>query len=204
MDMQSISDMEIKNFLGKNTNDIYGRYLGPIVSISKNSNDDLEFLHVDLKNGHLVKYSAEQIMIDQDKIVIIPTWRIEAEKIKKEMNQAQKRIYALEELLEKEEISRDIYESLKLNQSSAINSLKGKYTESIDHLKKRLNELKVQINDFSSFLVEMRTGKTNGKIQDDDYRKALKSIEQNLNYLFFEKQDLENYIVDLESEKYKN
>ena len=188
--MQSISDMEIKHFLGKNTNDVYGRYLGPIVSISKNSNDDLEFLHVDLKNGHLVKYSAEQIMMDQDKIVIIPTWRIEAEKIKKEMNQSQKRIYALEELLEKEEISRDIYEGLKLNQSSAINSLEGKYNESIDHLKKRLNELKVQINDFSSFLVEMRTGKTNGKIQDDDYKKALKSIEQNLNYLFFEKQNL--------------
>jgi len=202
--MQSMSDMEIKHFLGKNTNDVYGRYLGPIVSISKNSNDDLEFLHVDLKNGHLVKYSAEQIMMDQDKIVIIPTWRIKAEKIKKEMNQAQKRIYALEEMLEKEEISRDIYEGLKLNQSSAINSLKGKYTESIDHLKKRLNELKIQINDFSSFLVEMRAGKTNGKIQDDDYKKALKSIEQNLNYLFFEKQDLENYIVDLESEKNKN
>jgi hypothetical protein len=202
--MQSISDMEIKNFLGKNTNDIYGRYLGPIVSISKNSNDDLEFLHVDLKNGHLVKYSADQIMIDKDKIVIIPTWRIEAEKIKKEMNQAKKRIHALEEMLEKEEISKDIYEGLKRNQSSTINSLKGKYTESIDHLKKRLSELKVQINDFSSFLVEMRTGKTNGKIQDDDYEKALKSIEQNLNYLFLEKEDLENNIIDLESEKYKN
>lgn len=202
--MQSISDMEIKNFLGKNTNDIYGRYLGPIVSISKNSNDDLEFLQVDLKNGHLVKYSADQIMMDKDKIVIIPTWRIEAEKIKKEMNQAQKRIHALEEMLEKEEISKDIYEGLKQNQSLTINSLKGKYIESVGHLKKRLNELKLQINDFSSFLVEMKTGKTNGKIQDDNYEKALKSIEQNLNHLFLEKQDLENYIVDLESEKYEN
>jgi hypothetical protein len=201
MDMQSISDMEIKNFLGKNTNDMYGRYLGPIVSISKNDNDDLEFLHVDLKNGHLVKYMAEQIMLDQEKVVIIPTWRIEAEKIKKEMVQAQKRINALEEMLEKKEINNEIYEGLKINQSLAINSRKDKYNECIENLKKRLSELKLQINDFSSFLVEMRAGKTNGKIQDDDYEKALKSIEQNMNYLFLEKQDLQNFMAEMKSEK---
>lgn len=201
MDMQSISDMEIKNFLGRNTNDIYGRYLGPIVSISKNDNDDLEFLHVDLKNGHLVKYLAEQIMLDQEKVVIIPTWRIEAEKIKKEKVQAQKRSNALKEMLEKKEITNEIYEGLKTNQSLTINSLKGKYNECIENLKKRLSELKLQINDFSNFLVEMRAGKTNGKIQDDDYEKALKSIEQNMNYLFLEKEDILNYIADMESEK---
>ncbi len=199
--MQSISDMEIKNFLGRNTNDIYGRYLGPIVSISKNDNDDLEFLHVDLKNGHLVKYLAEQIMLDQEKVVIIPTWRIEAEKIKKEKVQAQKRSNALKEMLEKKEITNEIYEGLKTNQSLTINSLKGKYNECIENLKKRLSELKLQINDFSNFLVEMRAGKTNGKIQDDDYEKALKSIEQNMNYLFLEKEDILNYIADMESEK---
>ncbi len=198
MDMESISEMEIKNFLGKKAKDIYGRYLGPVVSILKNNDDELEYIQVDFNEGRLVKYAAEQIMTDKDEIIIMPTWRIEVEKIKKEIGQMNKRMNALREMIEKEEISKEIYEGLKLSQSSSLKELLEKHDKSITSLKDRLKELDIQINELSSFLVEMRTGKTAGKIQDDEYEKALKSIEQNLNYLFLEKKDIEELLIDLE------
>jgi len=187
--MESISEMEIKNFLGKKAKDIYGRYLGLVVSILKNNDDELEYIQVDFNEGRLVKYAAEQIMTDKDEIIIMPTWRIEVENIKKEIGQMNKRMNALREMIEKEEIGKEIYEGLKLSQSSSLKELLEKHDKSITSLKDRLKELDIQINELSSFLVEMRTGKTAGEIQDDEYEKALKSIEQNLNYLFLEKKE---------------
>lgn len=196
--MESISEMEIKNFLGKKAKDIYGRYLGLVVSILKNNDDELEYIQVDFNEGRLVKYAAEQIMTDKDEIIIMPTWRIEVENIKKEIGQMNKRMNALREMIEKEEIGKEIYEGLKLSQSSSLKELLEKHDKSITSLKDRLKELDIQINELSSFLVEMRTGKTAGEIQDDEYEKALKSIEQNLNYLFLEKKDIEELLIDLE------
>ena len=197
--MYSFSDMEMKNFFGKRTRDIYGRNLGEVVAILKNSDGELEYLQVNQNEGRLVKYSAEQIMTDENEIVIVPTWKTQAEKIKKELNQIKKRKNALEAMLEKEEVSKKIFEGLKLSQSSTAHSLKEKNYELIDDLKKRLKGLEERISELTNFLIEMRTGKMAGEILNNEYQKAQKSVEQNLNFLFLEKQDIENILADLNS-----
>ncbi len=198
--MHSFSDMEIKNFLGKRTTDIYGRNLGKAVAILKNSDGELEYLQVDQNEGRLIKYSAEQIMIDKNEIVIIPSWKIHADKMKKELKQMQSRKNALEEMFAKEEIDKKILEGFKLSQSSAANSLKGKKQELLDYLKRRSKELEGQVNELTNSLVEMGTGKMAGEIPNNEYKKAQKSIEQNLNYLYLEKKDIESFIANLDSE----
>ena len=190
---------EKKNFFGKRTRDIYGRNLGEVVAMLKNSDGELEYLQVNQNEGRLVKYSAEQIMTDENEIVIVPTWKTQAEKIKKELEQIKKRKNALEAMLEKEEVSKKIFEGLKLSQSSTIRSLKEKNYELIDDLKKRLKGLEGRISELTNFLIEMRTGKMAGEILNNEYQKAQKSIEQNLDYLFLEKQDIENILTDLNS-----
>jgi sporulation protein YlmC with PRC-barrel domain len=198
--MYSFSDMEMKNFFGKRTRDIYGRNLGEVVAMLKNSDGELEYLQVNQNEGRLVKYSAEQIMTDENEIVIVPTWKIQAEKIRKELEQIKKRKNALEAMLEKEEVSKKIFEGLKLSQSSTTRSLKEKNYALIDDLKKRLKALEGRISELTNFLIEMRTGKMAGEILNNEYQKAQKSIEQNLNCIFLEKQDIENILADLNSE----
>ncbi|MCW4032617.1 MAG: CdvA-like protein [Candidatus Bathyarchaeota archaeon] len=199
--MFSFSNIEMKHFFGKKTRDIYGRYLGQVVAILKNSDGELESIKVDQSEGRLVKYSAEQMMTNKDEIVIIPEWKIQAEQMIKELNTFRSRMDALEAMLEKEEVSKEIYENLKANQKQSIDSLKGQNNEFISSMKQRQEELDRQINELTNFLVEIRTGKKEGKIESSKYTKASKSIEQNLNFLFLEKKDVEDIIKESEEKK---
>ena len=196
--MFSFSNMEMKHFFGKKTRDIYGRHLGHVVAILRNSDGELESLEVDQSEGHLVKYSAEQIMTNKDEIVIMPDWKIQIEKKMKELTKIRNRMDALEVMLEKKEVSKEIYEGLKTSQNHSMNSLKGRNDELDSRLKKRLEELDRQINELTNFLVEIRTGKKEGKINSSKYDKASKSIEKNLNYLFLEKKDVESCMKELD------
>jgi len=199
--MFSFSNIEMKHFFGKKTRDIYGRHLGQVVAILKNSDGELESIKVDQSEGRLVKYSAEQIMTDKDEVVIIPEWKIQAEQMIKELSTFRSRMDALEAMLEKEEVSKEIYENLKANQKQSIDSLKEKNNEFISCMKQRQEELDRQINELTNFLVEIRTGKKEGKIESSKYTKASKSIEQNLNFLFLEKKDVEDIIKESEEKK---
>jgi chromosome segregation ATPase len=199
--MFSFSNIEMKHFFGKKTSDIYGRNLGQVVAILKNADGELESIKVDQSEGRLVKYSAEQIMTNKDEIVIIPEWKIQAEQMIKELNTFRSRMDALEAMLEKEEVSKEIYENLKANQKQSIDSLKEKNNEFISCMKQRQVELDRQINELTNFLVEIRTGKKEGKIESSKYTKASKSIEQNLNFLFLEKKDVEDIIKESEEKK---
>ena len=199
--MFSFSNIEMKHFFGKKTRDIYGRHLGQVVAILKNSDGELESIKVDQSEGRLVKYSAEQIMTDKDEVVIIPEWKIQAEQMIKELSTFRNRMDALEAMLEKEEVSKEIYENLKANQKQSIDSLKEKNNEFISCMKQRQEELDRQINELTNFLVEIRTGKKEGKIESSKYTKASKSIEQNLNFLFLEKKDVEDIIKESEEKK---
>lgn len=191
----------MKHFFGKKTSDIYGRNLGQVVAILKNSDGELESIKVDQSEGRLVKYSAEQIMTNKDEIVIIPKWKIQAEQMIKELNTFRSRMDALEAMLEKEEVSKEIYENLKANQKQSIDLLKEKNNEFISCMKQQQVELDRQINELTNFLVEIRTGKKEGKIESSKYTKASKSIEQNLNFLFLEKKDVEDIIKESEEKK---
>jgi len=199
--MFSFSNIEMKHFFGKKTSDIYGRNLGQVVAILKNSDGELESIKVDQSEGRLVKYSAEQIMTNKDEIVIIPKWKIQAEQMIKELNTFRSRMDALEAMLEKEEVSKEIYENLKANQKQSIDLLKEKNNEFISCMKQQQVELDRQINELTNFLVEIRTGKKEGKIESSKYTKASKSIEQNLNFLFLEKKDVEDIIKESEEKK---
>ena len=199
--MFSISNIEMKHFFGKKTRDIYGRHLGQVVTILKNSDGELESIKVDQSEGRLVKYSAEQIMTDKEEIVIIPEWKIQAEQMIKELNTFRNRMNALEAMLERKEVSKEIYGNLKSNQQHSMNSLEEKNIEFISSMKEQQEELDRQINELTNFLVEMRTDKKEGKIQSSKYAKASKSIEQNLNFLFLEKKDIEDIIKKSEEKK---
>jgi len=199
--MFSISNIEMKHFFGKKTRDIYGRHLGQVVTILKNSDGELESIKVDQSEGRLVKYSAEQIMTDKEEIVIIPEWKIQAEQMIKELNTFRNRMVALEAMLERKEVSKEIYGNLKSNQQHSMNSLEEKNIEFISSMKEQQKELDRQINELTNFLVEIRTDKKEGKIQSSKYAKASKSIEQNLNFLFLEKKDIEDIIKKSEEKK---
>ena len=191
----------MKHFFGKKTRDIYGRHLGQVVTILKNSDGELESIKVDQSEGRLVKYSAEQIMTDKEEIVIIPEWKIQAEQMIKELNTFRNRMVALEAMLERKEVSKEIYGNLKSNQQHSMNSLEEKNIEFISSMKEQQKELDRQINELTNFLVEIRTDKKEGKIQSSKYAKASKSIEQNLNFLFLEKKDIEDIIKKSEEKK---
>lgn len=199
--MFSFSNIEMKHFFGKKTRDIYGRHLGQVVAILKNPDGELESIKVDQSEGRLIKYSAEQIMTDKDEIVIIPEWKIQAEQMIKELNTFQSRMNALEAMFDKKEVSEEIYQNLKSNQQNSMNSLKERNDKFISSMKETQEELDRQINELTNFLVEIRTGKKEGKIQSSKYTKASKSIEQNLNFLFLEKKDIEDIIKKLEEKK---
>jgi hypothetical protein len=119
----------------------------------------------------------------------------------KELNTFQSRMDALEAMFDKKEVSEEIYQNLKSNQQNSMNSLKERNDKFISSMKEQQEELDRQINELTNFLVEIRTGKKEGKIQSSKYTKASKSIEQNLNFLFLEKKDIEDVIKKLEEKK---
>jgi len=193
-----VSEEELKNFLGRDLKDTYGRKIGRIIGLCIDDFGELKALQVEHGSGNLGQYSCEHIVIDRDAVVLVPDWKVSSELIQKELDRVARRIQALGELLKDQQIPANIYEELRRKQGATLAELRRRKEELVEGLRKRMGQIDRQVDELIRFLVNVKMEYKAGIIDDKALTIACDAIEPNLNPLVEEKKDIARVMESIE------
>ena len=165
-----------KSLVSKPVHDFYGRALGKIIGIYVDNLGQLKSVGVDEGHGNLKEYSSTNIVFEEGSLVIVPKWRVEIEKFKKENAIAQKRSKALDELLDDGEIDREVYDNLGKQYNIQSDNFKQSYDDLSDSLKTRLDELDSRQSQLNTFIANIKIQHKTGEIDSDTYDTTIDHI----------------------------
>lgn len=195
--MSQLSEVELRNFVGKELKDIYGRNLGRVIGLLINEDGELEAVRIEMADRSLAKYPSELLSFDMSGVVLIPSWRIEVDHVTRDIAIARKRIQALDDLLKTGDVSQNIYEELSEAQKDSMNQMKERYELLLRKLTKKCEELRRQIDEMAKFLVDVKLEYKSSQIEEKEYKVAYNAIQMSLNAAIAEKKDLEGALARL-------
>ena len=182
---------EIRRFLGRPLQDPYGRAYGRVVGISANLKDEITAVGVEVGNGEFVQCPGERLTISGESLVMVPSWKQEAEEFRKEFEVVTKRLRALDELFSVGDIQRDVYEDLRKQHEDAINQLKSKRTQILETLTQRTGTLSTQLRQLQTHLAGNKMLHASGEFDDTNYRAASEAIDTGLIRAMAEKKEVD-------------
>ena len=182
---------QIRRFLGKALQDPYGRAYGKVVGISANLRDEVTALGVEVGNGEFVQCPGDRLTITGDNLVLVPSWKQEAEEFRKEFEIVTRRLRALDELFSVGDIQRDVYEDLRKQHEDAINELKEKRKEILETLNQRTGVLSTQLRQLQTHLAGNKMLHASGEFDDINYKAASEAIDVNLIRAMAEKKEVD-------------
>ncbi len=198
--MSYMSEEELKNFLGKEVSDEYGRNLGKVIGLRINDYGQLQALEVERGSGNLAQYPIELVTIESGKLSLVPEWKVSSETVQKELDRVARRIRALGELLQERQIPANIYEELKRKQEETLKELSDKRVGLVGGLKARIQTLDKQIDELIRFLVNVKMEYRAGLIDESALTVACDAIEPNLKPILQEKKEISTMINDMQRE----
>jgi len=188
----------LQKFIGKPAKDIYRRYIGYVVGITLDSNGRLRSVGID-RGGSFEEFFSNQIIIEDDTLVLVPGWKLEAEKFKKEHDLTLKRFQALDELLKNHEIPDYVYDELCKQYKESLTRLEEEHKNLIDNLSNRIKELEDHIKHLERFLGHLKVQHKAGEISDETYRLASEYLTSVIAKTIEEKKDVESTLNMLTS-----
>ncbi|RLI34107.1 hypothetical protein DRO53_04405 [Candidatus Bathyarchaeota archaeon] len=181
----------LQKFIGKPAKDIYRRYIGYVVGITLDSNGRLNSVGVD-RGGSFEECSSSQVIIEDDSLVLVPNWKMEAEKFRKEHDLTKKRFQALDELLKNHEIPEYVYNELCSQYKNSLMKLEEEHKTLIEGLRNRVKELENHIHHLERFLGHLKVQHKAGEISDETYTLASEYLNSVITKTVQAKKDVEN------------
>jgi len=179
------------NLLRSSARDVYGRFLGHVVGISRDAMGDVTAIQVDHGGGRLAEYPVAQTSIYKDFVVLIPKWKVENEVVQKEWTVTQKKIFALDGLLKSGKLSQAVYESLRKKEfEPVLELLKKRHEVLLNDLKTRYDELTFQIGKLENSIANIELERIVGEMDDETYKTAHGSVKSLLESAISEKNDI--------------
>jgi len=195
----SVHTEALRKYIGKPAKDIYGRYVGYVVGLSLDPMGQLNSIGIDQGSGGFFEYHGNQVMIDNDNLIIIPTWKIECDKYREENQLTQKRFQALDDLLKNGEIPQYVYEELCKQYTEAMNRLQETHGNLINTLKGIIEDLERQSKSLERFLGNIKVQHKTGEMNDETYKVASEYLMFGITNAANEKKDILNILDKLVS-----
>lgn len=195
----SIHTEALRRYIGKPAKDIYGRYIGYVIGLSLDPMGQLNSIGVDAGNGSFFEYPHNQVMIDNENLVLIPTWKAECDNYREESSLTQRRFQALDDLLKNGEIPQYVYEELCRQYKDAMSRLQEIHSDLTTRLKQRIDELDRQTKSLERFLGNIKVQHKTGELSDETFKVASEYLVFGVNSAANEKSDIVHILDKLAS-----
>jgi len=191
------SAVELRRLIGHAATDIYDRKIGRVVALSLNTDGELQSIEIQPEGSQLLRYPSNCIMLYKDALVLLPQWKAETEAIRKELNFIEKRVHALNELMNDSELPREVYEEFRRSQEAALTEARRKSESLLHELKERMQKIADEVAELTSFLVGLKLEYRAGEMDKESLDSAYQAVEPSLKAAIAEKQDIENTLTEL-------
>ncbi len=155
--------------------DTYGRFFGHVIGFSLDSSGQMKGVGVELGSGSFKEFPTERVILDGESIILLPEWREQVEKLKKNTIVAQKRSEVLDDLRSEGEVPQYVYEELKAKYGAEITELRSSFDSITSILKTRVKELESTRMDVERFLGGLKVQFRAKEIDEETYKAASES-----------------------------
>ena len=151
-------DNIFQRYMGKRVRDVYGRYVGFVVGLTKDPFGDLRSIGVDSGERGLLEFPGQCVNAEGDSLVFLPGWKVDSDRFKRETVLVNNRLQAVEDLIKEGAITQEEYhEFQKVYQG---------YKAKLDEVKKVLDEkIKRRLQDLDRESKDIKKLTTNVKVQ---------------------------------------
>jgi len=183
---------QVGKYLGKTIEDAMGRQVGKLVGLTADIKDEVTAIQIAHSDGEVAQHPITFVRVLEDKLVLMQTWRIDAEDLKKEHDIVTRRRQALDLLLKDGDIERPEYDHLRTNYEELDIQIKEKQETLLDTLKHVDLKLEQQITDLQGALTNNKMLYSSAEIDEPTYHTVTESIRSGLEISRKERKDIEN------------
>jgi hypothetical protein len=187
-----ISSNLLNDIIGRPVKDIYGRYVGCAIGTSVDVSGQVRSIGVDEGSGVFAEYPNSNVIIDESSLVVIPEWKINAEKLAKEFSTMKKRIEALEAMVAEGAIPKHVYDELSKQYAGSGGEYQDLYTGTTKQMNDRIAELDKHRIVLEKFLGSIKVQHRTGEIDETTYQSAKDRVETLLQADKSEREDIMN------------
>lgn len=188
-----MSDIKLE-FVGKQVKDMYGAYVGKVIGLVTDIDGSIESVGVDCGSTGLQKLSYEQLLVQGDYVIFIPKWRMEAQKLLRQKNLTLKRVKALENLVEENDLMKDDAEVLHLIYEKRLVDLESNEQEVVNTLNSRLRELEVQGTTIKTIIFDAKIQYRSNDILEETYQEINTNSTELLDRIQLEKDEINSFL----------
>jgi hypothetical protein len=183
---------EIGRYLGQTIQDMMGRPTGKLVGLTADVKDEVQSVQIARTEGEVTEHPISSVKIINGHPVLLQTWRVEAEDLKKEHGTIKKRRQALELLFRDGDIDQTEYNQLRSGYEDINKDIVMKRDGLDATLIEVQSKLEQQIRDLQSALTNNKMLYTAAEIDEPTYQTVTESIRAGLEITRKEMKDLEN------------
>jgi hypothetical protein len=183
---------EIGKYLGKTIEDSMGRPTGKLVGLAADFRDEVTAIQVAQSNGEVNQYPISFVRLIDGHPVLLQTWRVEAEDLRKEHDIIKRRNQAIDLLLKDGDIEQPEYNQLRGTYEDVNKEIYQKRDTLMDTLKEVEGKLDQQIRDLQSALTNNKMLYTAAEINEETYHTVTESVRSGLEIARKERKDLDN------------
>lgn len=187
----------LRKFLGKPVRDIYGRNLGNVVGIILDEQGGVGAIGIERGDGGFSKYFAENILIKGEELVLVPSWKVNAESFQRGITHTEKRIDALDQLFSSGRISEQTYKNMKNSYEGMVGQRNNARENLLSQLKNRSTDLVNESNVLEEFLANIEVQHLTGELDEESYSLAIDSLKMAYNRMIAEKNDIDSVLDEV-------
>lgn len=181
----------LRSFLGKAVKDVYGRVAGTVISLNTDGVGKIRRLTIEHEDGGFSEVSLENIRIEENEIRLIPLWKADAERLCREVIVAQRKLQALDQLIQQGKINDSSSQALRKIYEE--NLFKGEQNKKllIEHLTERSRRLEDSFRKLDELLSDLEVQHLTGDMDEEVYSLMGASLKTAFNRTIAEKKDVD-------------
>jgi len=183
---------QVGKYLGKPIEDSMGRPIGKLVGLTADIKDEVTAIQIAHSDGEVAQHPITFVKVLEDKLILMQTWRVEAEDLRKKHDIIVRRRQALDLLLKDGDIEKAEYDQLRSNYEDLDTQIKEKRETLVDTLKHVDSNLEQQINNLQGALTNNKMLYSSAEIDEQTYHGVTESIRSGLEISRKERKDIEN------------
>lgn len=189
----------IKHFLSKTVKDSYGRDVGQLICINPNTKNEVVSLELKLGDNSFAQFPVSHFKLEGNQLIFLYKWMIDSEDLIKEFTLLTKRMEALEGLLSKGEVSKEVYDELNNAFLKQYDGLKEKQETLIRELSKNLEDVTNSIKELNMALAVVKMQRILKEIDEETFKNISSIIQTGISRAIAERRDLEQVIQRVKS-----
>ena len=160
---------EDTELIGKPIKDLYGTFIGKVIGTLTDIDGSIQTVGADCGSEGLKLISFEQLVVQNDVVIYIPKWRLDAQRLLREKGLTLRRIKALIEIVSSDDEMKEDAALINEKYKAKLLSIEQSENQITEKLAARTNELEEQIKSIKILIFDAKVQYKSNEISESKY-----------------------------------